>query len=128
MEWDGGKYEVEQGVAFAEAARKVPTLKQVVYGTAPCRKWPEAYRVEPPIHYAAKWRIEEIVQQAGLPLTALRKCPYHENFTKLTKAKPRTAAAPAPSAAETAETASGDDGERVSDSSKWWEPGTYYIK
>merc|ERR1719473_1492853 len=81
--------------------------------TAPCRKWPEAYRVEPPIHYAAKWRIEEIVNEAGLPLTALRKCPYHENFTKLTKAKPRAASAAGAAGGE---------------ATRWWEPGTYAIK
>ena len=66
MCWGGGKYEVEQGIAFAAAASKVDSLKQVVYGTAPLRKWPEAYRVEPPIHYAAKWKCEEIVKEAGL--------------------------------------------------------------
>ena len=107
MGWDGGKYEVDQGVAFAKAAQRIETLKQVVYGTAPARKWPEEYRVEPPIHYAAKWRIEEILLDAGLPLTALRKCPYHENFTKLTKPEKRT------------------DGEG---DGNWWEPGTYFIK
>jgi len=101
---------VEQGEAFATAAKTVPSLKQVVYGTAPVRKWPEAYRVEPPIHYCAKWRIEDILREAGLPLTALRKCPYHENFTKLTKFKPR-------------KTEEGGAG-----SSRWWEPGTYAIK
>lgn len=89
MGWDGGRYEVDQGVAFAAAAARCPTLKQVVYGTAPARKWPAEYRVEPPIHYAAKWRIEELLHAAGVPLTCLRKCPYHENFTKLTKPRPR---------------------------------------
>ena len=53
MGWDGGKYEVDQGVAFADACERTPTLKQIVYGTAPVRKWPEAYRVEPPIHYVS---------------------------------------------------------------------------
>jgi len=106
MQWDGGKYEVDQGVAFAAAAARTPTLKQVVYGTAPARKWPEAFRVEPPIHYAAKWRIEEILTKAGVPLTSLRKCPYHENFTKLTKPKPRA------------------DGQ----GDGWWQPGNYLIK
>merc|ERR1719230_1112543 len=104
MGWDGGKYEVDQGVAFAAAVERTPSLQQVVYGTAPARKWPEAYRVEPPIHYAAKWRIEELVAAAGVPLTCVRKCPYHENFTKLTKPKPRA----------------GHEG--------WWEEGTYHIK
>merc|ERR1719421_1022187 len=108
MDWDGGKYEVEQGVAFAAAATRIPTLKQVIYGTAPLRKWPEAYRVEPPIHYAAKWRIEQIVRDAGLPLSCIRKCPYHENFTKLTKPVPRT---------------DGMGAERG-----WWQPGEYLIK
>jgi hypothetical protein len=41
-----------------------------------------------------------------LPLSALRKCPYHENFTKLTKPKPRA------------------DGQG---DGKWWAPGTYAI-
>ena len=54
MNWDGGKSEIDQGVAFAAAAAATPSLKQVVYGTAPVRKWPEAYRVEPPIHYAVR--------------------------------------------------------------------------
>merc|ERR1719421_122839 len=90
MGWDGGEYELKQGEAFAAAAKQIPTLQQVVYGTAPLRKWPEAYRVEPPIHYACKWRIEEMVRAANLPLTCIRKCPYHENFTKLTKPKLRT--------------------------------------
>ena len=54
MKWDGGKYEVDQGVAFAAAAARTSTLKQVVYGTAPARKWPEAFRVEPPIHYGER--------------------------------------------------------------------------
>ena len=108
MAWDGGAYELEQGEAFVKAAKDVSTLKQIVYGTAPLRKWPEAYRVEPPIHYAAKWRIEEMVTEAGLPLTCLRKCPYHENFTKLTKPKPATTA---------------DDAAQG-----FWEPGQYFIK
>mmetsp|Transcript_8799 Transcript_8799/g.22983 ORF Transcript_8799/g.22983 Transcript_8799/m.22983 type:complete len:138 (+) Transcript_8799:773-1186(+) len=51
MAWDGGAYEIEQGVAFAAAAQ-AGRVQQVVYGTAPARKWPEAYCVEPPIHYA----------------------------------------------------------------------------
>ena len=42
-----------------------------------------------------------------MPLTCLRKCPYHENFTKLTKPQPRA------------------DGEGEG---KWWQPGTYLIK
>ena len=46
-----------------------------------------AYVVEPPIHYAAKWAIEAMLTDAKLPVTFLRKCPYHENFTKLTKAE-----------------------------------------
>ena len=29
MGWDGGKYEVDQGVAFAKAAQRIETLKQV---------------------------------------------------------------------------------------------------
>ena len=108
MAWDGGAYELEQGEAFVKAAKDVSTLKQIVYGTAPLRKWPEAYRVEPPIHYAAKWRIEDMVTEAGLPLTCLRKCPYHENFTKLTKPKPSTTV----------------DGA----ANGFWEPGQYFIK
>ena len=68
---------------------------------------PAAYRVEPPIHYAAKWRIEELLAEAGVPLTCLRKCPYHENFTKLTKPKPRA------------------DGQG---DGRWWQPGTYDVK
>ena len=48
---------------------------------------------------------------AGVPLTCVRKCPYHENFTKLTKPKMRAnSAAPAEG------------------SPPWWEPGTYFIK
>jgi len=99
MDWDGGRYELQQGAAFAEAARGLPGLAQVVYGTAPLRKWPEAFEVEPPIHYACKWRVEEMLAAAGLPLTLLRKCPYHENFTKLTKldtGAPAAPGAPAP--------------------------------
>ena len=61
-----------------------------------------------PYTYAAKWRIEEIVQAAGLPLTCLRKCPYHENFTKLTKAKQ----------------AEDEEGKAKG----FWAPGTYFIK
>lgn len=89
MPWDGGQYQVQQGLAFAEACSQLPSLKHIVYGTAPLRKWPEAFEVEPPIHYAAKWRVEDILRAANLPVTFLRKCPYHENFTKLTKAKKR---------------------------------------
>lgn len=85
MAWDGGQYELKQGEAFTEAARAIPTLKQILYGTAPMRKWPNGYHVEPPIHYACKWQVEDMIVAAGLPLTCLRKCPYHENFTKLTK-------------------------------------------
>ena len=86
MEWDGGQYQISQGHAFAEACSTLNNLKQIVYGTAPMRKWPEPFVVEPPIHYAAKWRVEQILEDANLPVTFLRKCPYHENFTKLTKA------------------------------------------
>merc|ERR1719399_1709427 len=110
MEWDGGEYELKQGEAFAAAAATVPSLKQVIYGTAPLRKWPEAYRVEPPIHYACKWRIEDMVRAADLPLTCIRKCPYHENFTKLTKPKLRADG--------------GSDGAAAGQ----WEPGEYFIK
>lgn len=89
MDWDGGAYEIAQGEAFATACARLERLepgrlKQVVYGTAPLRKWPGAFVVEPPIHYAAKWEIEALLVKAGVPLTCLRKCPYHENFTKLT--------------------------------------------
>ena len=86
----GGQYQIQQGQALAAAFTSgagLPHLKQVVYGTAPLRKWPANFKVEPPIHYAAKWRVEEILTQAGVPLTCLRKCPYHENFTKLTNTK-----------------------------------------
>lgn len=85
MEWDGGQYQVSQGKAFVEACTGLPSLRQIVYGTAPMRKWPESFIVEPPIHYAAKWRVERLLMNANLPVTFLRKCPYHENFTKLTK-------------------------------------------
>jgi uncharacterized protein YbjT (DUF2867 family) len=102
MDWDGGAYEMEQGKAFAEACGRVPGLRQVIYGTAPMRKWPDAFVVEPPIHYAAKWEIEKMLEATGVALTALRKCPYHENFTKLTKS------------------GAGPDGT--------WKPGNYQIK
>jgi len=85
MNWDGGDYQVNQGRAFCQAASGLPHLQQVIYGTAPTRKWPLSFGVEPPIHYAAKWRVEELLVEAGLPVTFLRKCPYHENFTKLTQ-------------------------------------------
>merc|ERR1719189_1447822 len=68
MSWEGGRYELLQGEAFVQAACHVPTLQHVVYGTSPLRKWPEVYSVEPPIHYACKWRIEEMLLSAGLPV------------------------------------------------------------
>ena len=94
MNWNGGQYQILQGQVFAEACSGLANLKQVVYGTAPLQKWPDGFvsQVEPPIHYAAKWRVEQILREAKLPVTYLRKCPYHENFTKLTKATARTQA------------------------------------
>jgi len=120
MEWDGGEYEVAQGRAFADACVGLQRLRQVVYGTAPMRKWPEQFAVEPPIHYAAKWRIEQILNSAGLPMTYIRKCPYHENFTKLTKAKQRDGAA----VAMGVEAGGAFDSKR----SVALEPGEYQIK
>lgn len=51
----------------------------------------------------------------GQPLTCVRKCPYHENFTKLTKPKLRA----------DGQTGGGAEGEV---GGPWWEPGTYLIK
>jgi len=102
MDWTGGAYELDQGRAFAEACADLDGLEQVIYGTAPVRKWPDEFVVEPPIHYAAKWEIEKMLEATGVALTALRKCPYHENFTKLTKS------------------GAGPDGT--------WKPGNYQIK
>ena len=55
MDWDGGAYEIAQGEAFATACARLERLEpgrlqQVVYGTAPLRKWDKAFVVEPPIH------------------------------------------------------------------------------
>jgi len=105
MSWDGGAYEVDQGRAMAAAWEALgdEAPRQLVYGTVPLRKWAPGYVVEPPIHYAAKWEIEKILLNAGVPLTCLRKCPYMENFTKLTKKAPGT-----------------PEGE--------WPAGTYYVR
>ena len=131
MNWDGGQYQILQGETMAEACKGLENLRQIVYGTAPMRKWPEGFAVEPPIHYAAKWRVEQLLTEADLPVTFLRKCPYHENFTKLTKAVAKHSPSDGgDSAASTKVAAMGVEGGGAFDSSRKVElqPGEYQIK
>jgi uncharacterized protein YbjT (DUF2867 family) len=74
---EGLDVEVQQGMIIAEAAKK-SHLPHLVYSSVG-----SAHRNTGIPHFESKWKVEQHIQQLGIPATILRPAFFMDNFTTL---------------------------------------------